>query len=62
MYYFIVTTMRKNIMVDFNDTEFLRDQLFEAQQLLFAESNIKRIKFLQNKINYLRTALKKKMK
>lgn len=41
-----------------DDPEFIEDQLFETKQALFAETNVRRIKFLQNKINYLKEKAK----
>lgn len=32
---------------------FVEEQLFETKQALFSETSVKRIKFLQSKINYL---------
>jgi len=34
-------------------SRFFEEQLFEAKHALFAESKVKRIKFLQNRIKYL---------
>jgi hypothetical protein len=45
-----------NAIVD--DPEFIEEQLFEAKQALFTETNVKRIKFLQSKINYLKQKLR----
>lgn len=39
-------------------TGFLEDQLYEAQQALFAATSIKQVKFLQSKIKYLRQKVK----
>jgi hypothetical protein len=33
---------------------FIEEQLFEATHALFNETSVKRIKFLQNKIEYLK--------
>jgi len=33
--------------------EFFEQQLFEAKSALFSATNVKQIKFLQNKIRYL---------
>lgn len=41
-----------------NDPDFIEDQLFEAKHALFAETNVRRIKFLQNKINFLKQKAK----
>lgn len=46
-----------NAIID--DPEFIEEQLFEAKHALFTETNIKRIKFLQNKINFLKEKMKK---
>ncbi|GEM_PF-4413755 len=51
--------VKKNLNININDTDFLRQELLEAQRMLFAETNIKKIKFLQNKIKYLRDLLAK---
>lgn len=39
---------------DIEQARFFEDQLFEAQQALFSATSIKQVKFLQNKIKYLR--------
>jgi len=44
-------------MNNHRDTEqirFIEEQLFEAKQALFSETSVRRIKFLQNKIGYLK--------
>jgi hypothetical protein len=38
---------------DIEQVRFIEEQLFEARHALFAETSVKRIKFLQNKIGYL---------
>ena len=40
-------------------TRFFEDQLFETQQALFAATSVKQIRFLQNKIKYLKEQLSK---
>ena len=37
---------------------FFEEQLFETQQALFSATNIRQVKFLQNKIQYLRDRLR----
>ncbi|MEM7821601.1 MAG: hypothetical protein QXX38_02185 [Candidatus Aenigmatarchaeota archaeon] len=41
---------------------FIEEQLFEATHALFNETSVKRIKFLQNKIDYLKKMRKELMK
>lgn len=43
--------MRKN----FEEIEMIEEQLYEAQNALFRAKTVREIKFLQNKINYLKT-------
>lgn len=50
--------MNNKVVEIIDDPEFIEDQLFETKHALFAETNVKRIKFLQNKINYLREKAK----
>lgn len=51
-------------MVNMNHREkserarFFEEQLFDARHALFAANTVKRIKFLQNKIKYLKTKVK----
>jgi len=39
-------------------SRFFEEQLFEAKNALFAATSVKQIKFLQNKINYLKEKVK----
>lgn len=39
--------------------QFLQDQLTETQQALFLARSVKEVKFLQNRINYLKQQLNK---
>lgn len=41
--------------------EFYEQQLFEAKNALFAATNIKQIKFLQNKIKYIEQRMRNKI-
>jgi hypothetical protein len=50
--------MKNNRFTEIDDSEFIEEQLFETMQALFKETNVKRIKFLQNKINYLKQKLR----
>jgi len=43
---------------DFEQVRFFEEQLFEAKQALFFAKTVREVKFLQNKINYLREKLK----
>jgi hypothetical protein len=40
------------------DSSFFEEELFRTQQALFAARTIKELKFLQNKLNYLRRKMK----
>jgi len=51
-------TMNGKSMQNNMQTGFLEDQLYEAQQALFAATSIKQVKFLQSKIKYLRQKVK----
>jgi phosphomevalonate kinase len=42
-----------NINRNYEQIRFVEEQLFETKQALFSETSVKRIKFLQSKINYL---------
>ncbi len=42
--------------------EFYEQQLFEAKNALFSATNIREIKFLQNKIKYLEQRMNRKLK
>jgi len=46
----------------FDDPEFIKEELFEATHALFSETSVRRIKFLQNRIDYLKKIAKKKLK
>ncbi|MFH0711404.1 MAG: hypothetical protein V1944_02400 [Candidatus Aenigmatarchaeota archaeon] len=37
------------------EIRFIEEQLYEARQALFAAKTVREIKFIQSKINYLRT-------
>jgi len=50
--------MKDKITEIIDDPEFIENQLFETKQALFIETNLKRIKFLQNKINFLKEKVK----
>ncbi len=41
-----------------DDRTFFEQQLFEAKSQLFAASNVKQVRFLQNKIRYLEIKMK----
>jgi len=43
---------------DVERAQFFEEQLFEAKQALFAARTVKEIRFLQNKINYLKQKVK----
>ena len=43
-----------NNRVRAEQARFFEEQLFEAKHALFMETSVRRIKFLQNKINYLK--------
>jgi hypothetical protein len=43
-----------------NQKKFLEEELARAKRELFMTSSLKRIRFLQRKINYLRKRLKEK--
>jgi len=38
---------------------FIEEQLFDAKQALFSATSVREVKFLQNKIKYLRDQVKK---
>jgi hypothetical protein len=38
---------------------FIEEQLFDAKQALFAATTVREVKFIQNKIEYLREQAKK---
>jgi len=40
--------------------EFYEQQLFEAKNALFSATNVRQIKFLQNKIKYIRGRMSQK--
>jgi len=40
------------------NAEMFEEQLFEARSMLFSASNVKQIRFLQNKIKYLEQQVK----
>lgn len=42
----------------FEEVRFIEEQLFDAKQALFSETSVKRIRFLQSKIKYLRQKAK----
>jgi len=44
--------------VNFEEARFIEEQLFDAKQALFSETSVRRIRFLQSKINYLREKAK----
>jgi hypothetical protein len=46
----------KNII---DDPEFIEEELFRTQQALFTAKSVREVKFLQNKINYLKEKIKK---
>jgi hypothetical protein len=39
---------------DIEQIRFIEEQLFETKQALFSETSVRRIKFLQSKIDYLK--------
>jgi hypothetical protein len=41
--------------------EFYEQQLFEAKSALFSATNVKQVKFLQNKIKYIEQRMNGKM-
>lgn len=43
-------------------TRFIEEQLFECKQAMFAATTVREVKFLQNKINYLKEQAKKLQK
>jgi len=43
---------------NFEEARFIEEQLFDAKQALFSETSVRRIKFLQSKINYLKQKVK----
>lgn len=51
------TRMNRGRLVDVHN-QFLQEQLMEAQQSLFFARSVKEMKFLQNKIDFLKQRLK----
>jgi hypothetical protein len=49
---------RSGDRVNLEQIRFVEEQLFETKQALFNETSVKRIRFLQNKINYLKKMAK----
>jgi hypothetical protein len=43
---------------NFEEVRFIEEQLFDAKQALFSETSVRRIRFLQSKINYLKQKAK----
>lgn len=41
-----------------NDPNFIEQELFEAKHALFTAKSVREIRFLQNKINYLKKRMK----
>jgi hypothetical protein len=43
---------------NFEEVRFIEEQLFDTKQALFSETSVRRIRFLQSKINYLKEKAK----
>ena len=43
---------------NFEEVRFIEEQLFDAKHALFSETSVRRIRFLQSKINYLKQKAK----
>lgn len=55
----VTTKVKKVNGKNIEQARFFEDQLFEAQRALFSATSIKQVKFLQNKIKYLRQQINK---
>jgi len=44
--------------VNLEEARFIEEQLFDTKQALFSETSVRRIRFLQSKINYLKEKAK----
>jgi hypothetical protein len=53
-----MVNMKDVIKEIINDPEFIKEELFKTQQALFNAKSVREIKFLQKKIDYLKTRIK----